>query len=224
MDRTNILKVDGSPVLVVRSSLGVQEVSRENQILSIVNSPDYRYFDDGRNTLVEQGIDPLSAVDVVVGSAMRKMEDFDALVLVHPDYLKTEKRQLYRRAVEGVVEGCLKVDKPVFCLRFDEEYESGLKPSVFTDTTPYPRQEGLDDDDPVVCQTEVDKISSLLRKEPSETRLAWGGMLADMCVAQWRDRICRDTSPQFEDFTRQTGRTLENPIEYGESLPETVSY
>ncbi len=202
-----------------------EKLKRKGEIVKIVDSPGYMYHTDRDNTIVENGIDPEIAPDILIENAMSKLKEFDALVLIHPDYLKTTKMQMYKKTLEGVVKRCLKIGKPVFCLQFDESYESGLEKFIFEETIPFPRMHEQTEDDSVdVLQEEVDYIAEILNKDPSNINLAWGGMLGDLCVTQWRDNRCLVTKPEFDSFSRHMGRQLANPISYGESLPEITVY
>jgi hypothetical protein len=74
-----------------------EKLKRKGEILKIVNSPGYMYSSDRQNGLTENGIDPELAPDILIESAMEKLTQFDALVLIHPDYLKTTKMKVYKK-------------------------------------------------------------------------------------------------------------------------------
>jgi hypothetical protein len=201
-----------------------EKLKRKGEILKIVNSPGYMYSSDRQNGLTENGIDPELAPDILIESAMEKLTQFDALVLIHPDYLKTTKMKVYKKTLEGVVKKCLEIGKPVFCLQFDEKDDSGLDPMIFNQTIPFPRIAEENGFSQGALQEEVDYVSDILGKIPEQISLAWGGMLGDLCVTQWRDNRCLVTSPEFESISQHMGRKLSNPIAYGESLPEITVY
>jgi hypothetical protein len=193
------------------------EAARRNilnrPIIETLGRADYSYISDGNNFFSERGIRGEEVEALIAESAILRLKGFDALALIHPDYLSVTRRQLYVKVLEKTLRHCRENGIPVFVYHYPERpVQGGFRDEYWEGTHSLP----FSDEGEENMQSEVDYIARQLGKNPHEIRLAFGGMVRDWCIRQWRDCWCGKVFPEY-NLPRSP---VNKPFAYGETFPE----
>ncbi|MBD3163028.1 MAG: hypothetical protein GF346_11465 [Candidatus Eisenbacteria bacterium] len=156
-------------------------------------------------------------------------DSHDALVLVHPTYLRTRRPKHYPYRLLDAVDLAIECGRPVFHVPDYGHFKWLRRHLEKRELVPVPNH--LRNVKGVKCrylrrrlQREVDFIAGRLSKTPAEIHLAFAGMYAPACVFSVAQSWCRRVVPWWPDWSDPQLRSSlpKRCIASGEILGELV--